>query len=142
GHVFFDFGDSTAGNDDSVRCVAFEPTKRFRGRIRALRPGDDLTVCGEFDDGTIKLEKFAVRSLNRTELVVPTCPDCGNSMESAGAGQGYRCRDCGTAEPGKVEREVERELERGWYEVPPCARRHVAKPLVRSGFDAPTHPER
>jgi tRNA(Ile2)-agmatinylcytidine synthase len=37
---------------------------------------------------------------------------------------------------------VERDLELGWYEVPPCARRHVAKPLVRGGFDAPTHPER
>jgi tRNA(Ile2)-agmatinylcytidine synthase len=37
---------------------------------------------------------------------------------------------------------LERELELGWYEVPPVARRHVAKPLVRGGFDAPVHPER
>jgi tRNA(Ile2)-agmatinylcytidine synthase len=63
-------------------------------------------------------------------------------MESAGRGQGYRCRDCGTDAPGKTEVPVDRDLERGWYEVPPCARRHVAKPLVRGGFDAPTHPER
>jgi tRNA(Ile2)-agmatinylcytidine synthase len=63
-------------------------------------------------------------------------------MESAGRGQGYRCRDCGTSADGKAERTVGRDLEEGWYEVPPVARRHIAKPLVRSGFDAPTHPER
>jgi tRNA(Ile2)-agmatinylcytidine synthase len=122
--------------------------------VRALHVGDRLAVCGEFtdhrpseadgsvSDGTLKLEKFAVRDLVETELAVPSCPDCGRSMESAGRDQGYRCRDCGTSEPGKIECEIERALERGWYEVPPCARRHIAKPLVRGGFDAPIHPER
>ncbi len=138
GHVF------TTLEDDSgaIECVAFEPTKRFRDRVRALGPGDRITVCGEVSDGTLKLEKFAVRSLRRTERATPTCPDCDRRMESAGREQGYRCRDCGTQAPEKVEREIERDLESGWYEVPPCARRHVAKPLVRGGFDAPTHPER
>ncbi|MFC7068137.1 tRNA(Ile)(2)-agmatinylcytidine synthase [Halobaculum lipolyticum] len=142
GHVFFGVGDD--GGEPSVRldCVAFEPTKRFRDRVRDLRVGDRLTLCGELDDGTLKLEKFAVRDLVETEPTVPTCPDCGRSMESAGAGQGYRCRDCGTGAAGKVPVAVDRDLEPGWYEVPPCARRHVAKPLVRGGFDAPTHPER
>ncbi|PSQ65266.1 MAG: tRNA(Ile2) 2-agmatinylcytidine synthetase [Halobacteriales archaeon SW_9_67_24] len=97
---------------------------------------------GSVSDGTLKLEKFAVRDLVETELAVPSCPDCGRSMESAGRDQGYRCRDCGTSEPGKIECEIERALGRGWYEVPPCARRHIAKPLVRGGFDAPIHPER
>ena len=150
GHVFFTLEDG----DWSLACAAFEPTKRFRKYVRALHVGDRLTVCGEFtdrqpseadgsvSDGTLKLEKFAVRDLVETELAVPSCPDCGRSMESAGCDQGYRCRDCGTGEPGKVEREIERDLEPGWYEVPPCARRHIAKPLVRGGFDAPIHPER
>ncbi len=142
GHVFLAVGDDAAAPDAALPCVAFEPTKRFRDRVRALRVGDALTVCGEVDDGTLKLEKFAVRDLVTSAPAVPTCPDCDRSMESAGAGQGYRCRDCGTSEPGKVERPLDRELDRGWYEVPPCARRHVAKPLVRGGFDAPTHPER
>lgn len=123
-------------------CAAFEPTKRFRERVRGLRAGDRVTVCGEVSDGTCKLEKFAVRGLVRQEPVNPTCPDCGRSMSSAGRGQGYRCRDCRTHADGPAWESVERELERGWYEVPPCARRHVAKPLVRGGFDAPTHPER
>ncbi len=138
GHVFFELEDDGA----TLRCAAFEPTKRFRERVRALRVGDDLTVCGEVSDGTLKLEKFAVRDLVDTERTVPTCPDCGRSMGSAGRGQGYRCRDCARSVPGKVEQPVERDLEVGWYEVPPCARRHIAKPLVRGGFDAPTHPER
>ncbi|NIB99712.1 tRNA(Ile)(2)-agmatinylcytidine synthase [Halobacterium sp. R2-5] len=137
GHVFVSVAD-----DARVECAAFEPTKRFRDRVRALRPGDRVTVCGEVSGGTLKLEKFAVRDLEETESVTPTCPDCGTSMESAGAGQGYRCRDCGTSAPGKVERDVDRDLERGWYEVPPCARRHVAKPLVRGEWDALVHPER
>ena len=157
GHVFFELGpaggDADEGGDadgdgdgdadgTAIACAAFEPTKRFRDRVRALRPGDGLTVCGEFSDGTLKLEKFAVRSLNRTESATPVCPDCDRTMESAGRNQGYRCRDCGTNAPGRVEVEADRELERGWYEVPPCARRHVAKPLIRGGFDAPVHPER
>ncbi|WP_339103115.1 tRNA(Ile)(2)-agmatinylcytidine synthase [Haloterrigena salinisoli] len=145
GHVFVDLEGETGTCDGEPRrleCAAFEPTKRFRDRVRALRVGDRLTVCGEVARGTLKLEKFAVRDLVTTERVTPTCPDCERRMKSAGRNQGYRCRDCGTSADGKAERPLERDLERGWYEVPPCARRHIAKPLVRGGFDAPTHPER
>ncbi|MFB6119208.1 DUF1743 domain-containing protein [Halosegnis sp.] len=139
GHVFLEIADG----DLQLACAAFEPTGRFRERVRRLRVGDRVTVCGEVSESTLKLEKFAARSLVRTEQVTPTCPDCGRRMESAGRGQGYRCRgDCDRTAPGKVARELDRRLERGWYEVPPSARRHVAKPLVRGGFDAPVHPER
>ncbi|WP_336024459.1 tRNA(Ile)(2)-agmatinylcytidine synthase [Halobellus salinisoli] len=152
GHVFFELAggdradpaapDGGIPGDTRLDCVAFEPTKRFRDRIRALRVGDELTVCGEVSGGTLKLEKFALDSLRRTEETNPTCPSCGRSMASAGREQGYRCRDCGTstAEPATVS--LDRDLELGWYEVPPCARRHIAKPLIRGGFDAPIHPER
>ncbi|ELZ17910.1 hypothetical protein C477_11917 [Haloterrigena salina JCM 13891] len=146
GHVFVALESATAARSDDQRqrleCAAFEPTKRFRDRVRALRVGDRLTVCGEVSRGTLKLEKFAVRDLVTTERVTPTCPDCERRMKSAGRNQGYRCRDCGTSADGKAERPLERDLGIGWYEVPPCARRHIAKPLVRGGFDAPTHPER
>lgn len=138
GHVFFEISEG----DERLPCVAFEPTKRFRSRVRALREGDRLTVCGEVSDGTLKLEKFAVRELNRIEYRNPRCPECGRSMESAGRDQGYRCRDCRTSAEGKEEIEIKRKIERGWYEVPPTARRHIAKPLVRGGFDGLTHPER
>jgi tRNA(Ile2)-agmatinylcytidine synthase len=137
GHVFFPLEGT-----GRLQCAAFEPTKRFRDRVRALREGDRITACGEVSDGTLKLEKFAVRGRVQTELVTPDCPDCGRSMKSAGANAGYRCRDCGTDADGKVEQPLDRDIEEGWYEVPPVARRHIAKPLVRGGFDAPTHPER
>ncbi len=165
GHVFVDLavdGDrSVETAAPIVRCAAFEPTKRFRDRVRSLRPGDRVTACGELGEprtdgnsgesseatatapiGTLKLEKFAVRSLTRTRRVTPTCPDCERTMESAGREQGYRCRDCGTAAPEKERQSIDRDLDRGWYEVPPLARRHIAKPLIRGGFDAPVHPER
>jgi len=138
GHVFLTLGDG----EQTVDAAAFEPTKRFRDRVRALRPGDHVTACGEVSAGTLKLEKFALRDLVRTEQVTPDCPDCGRSMSSAGRNAGYRCRDCETSADGRVSRRLDRALDPGWYEVPPCARRHVAQPLVRGGFDAPTHPER
>lgn len=138
GHVFFEISEGGA----HLRCAAFEPTKRFRDRVRALRAGDRISACGEVSVGTLKLEKFAVRELNRTEYRNPRCPDCGRSMESAGREQGYRCRDCSTSASEKEAVEIEREIDVGWYEVPPTARRHIAKPLVRGGFDGPTHPER
>ena len=139
-----------SASEARIRCLAFKPTGRFRDRVRRLRPGDRVTVCGEHEhrpddaelQATLKLEKFAVRSLVRTTRAVPRCPDCDRSMSSAGRNQGYRCRDCGTTAPGKVDRTLERALELGWYEVPPSARRHIAKPLIRGGFDAPIHPER
>ncbi|WP_049888155.1 MULTISPECIES: tRNA(Ile)(2)-agmatinylcytidine synthase [unclassified Natrinema] len=148
GHVFVDIEPPAAEAADGDRsaerltCAAFEPTKRFRDRVRALRVGDRITACGEVADGTLKLEKIAVRDLVRTERVTPICPDCERTMESAGRKQGYRCRDCETSAAERAEHPLERDLEDGWYEVPPCARRHIAKPLVRGGFDAPTHPER
>jgi len=138
GHVFL----TLEGDGATLDCAAFEPTKGFRNRVRSLKAGDRITACGEVTDGTLKLEKFAVRDLVRTEAVTPDCPDCGRSMKSAGRNQGYRCRDCGTSADGKTAQSIERGLERGWYEVPPVARRHIAKPLVRGGFDAPTHPSR
>ncbi len=138
GHVFFELVDGGA----TIECAAFEPTKRFRKRVRNLRVGDRITACGEVTDGTSKLEKFAVRELVGKTLETPICPECNRTMKSAGRTQGYRCRDCGTTAEGKVERSIDRELELGWYEVPPRARRHLAKPLVRGGFDATTHPER
>jgi len=153
GHTFFDIAHptdvavskGTVNMDDSgrtVQCAAFEPTKRFRKHIQKLAVGDEGTFVGEYDRGTIKLEKFCIRSLNRHHRQNPTCSLCGRRMKSAGRNQGFRCRACNTSAAEKAVVELTRNLERGWYEVPPCARRHVAKPLIRGGFDAPTHPER
>jgi tRNA(Ile2)-agmatinylcytidine synthase len=129
GHVFFTI--QGAEDDARLRCAAFEPTGRFRDAVRRLREGDRVVVCGSVSDGTLKVEKLRVVSLNRTRHVKPTC--CGRRMESAGRRQGYRCRadDCDETAETLVEETVEREIDEGWYEVPPSARRHLAKPLVR-----------
>lgn len=128
GHVFFTVSNQTG---DELEVAAFEPTKNFREYVRNLRNGDMIEICGGITDGTLKLEKFRVMELNRTEFQNPYCTECEKSMSSMGADQGYRCGNCGKVEESKVPVEIERELEKGWYEVPPCARRHISKPLIR-----------
>jgi tRNA(Ile2)-agmatinylcytidine synthase len=138
GHVFFDIGN---GNE-SIQCVAFSPTNQFREYVRDFRVGDELVVCGGVSDGTLKLEKFKAVSLNDTQKVNPQCPDCNVSMGSAGRNQGYRCSKCSNTADSKNTEKVDRNIEPGWYEVPPTARRHIAKPLVRTDNSKTTHCER
>lgn len=138
GHVHF----SIIGGDGRLPCVAFEPTKRFRDHVRRLRPGDYVTVCGEVSEGTLKLEKFAIHSRRSFRRSIPRCEDCDRSMKSAGSGQGYRCPTCDRTANGRVIEVQSREIEPGWYEVPPVARRHLARPLCRGGYPGDRHPER
>lgn len=115
-----------------LRCMAYEPTKGFREVIRALRPGDRVVACGSFRHGSLNLEKLRVVSVaEAVTLRPPPCLACGRRTTSAGAGKGWKCRACGvrTAEPERVVEE--RSIEPGWYEVPPVARRHLARPLCR-----------
>jgi tRNA(Ile2)-agmatinylcytidine synthase len=128
GHLFFLLRDK----DVEINCAAFEPTKKFRATISQLAPGDELEVYGSVQEGTLNLEKINILHLaEKEEMLVPLCPKCGRRMESAGRGQGYRCRRCKTHAEGRVRQILPRDLESGYYEVPPCARRHLSKPLVR-----------
>ena len=127
-------------NGHVVRGIAFSPTGRFRETVRELQPGDEVIACGEVSDGSIKLEKFGLVRRRLTNRSIPACPTCDRSMKSAGRGQGYRCRDCGTSAPGKRRITRDRDLDIGWYEVPPDARRHLAKPLARGGYTLPVFP--
>ena len=137
GHVFF----KLKGTSKEILCSAFEPTKQFRNYVRNLDCGDKLTVYGEVTHGTLKLEKFAVRNLVTTKTENPLCAICNDRMKSSGRSQGYRCRKCGTKSSHKIQTPYFRDITLGWYEVPPCARRHLAKPLIRGGFDSILHPE-
>lgn len=153
GHTFVTIGhpdgvtvdEGTVVTDPSVNtvdCAAFEPTKRFRNVVLDLRKGDRVQAVGEYENGTIKLEKLKLCSLNRATKRNPICHQCSSRMNSAGRDQGYRCQDCGTHADEKRVVERDRELSEGWYEVPPCARRHVAKPIIRGGFEGTVHPSR
>jgi len=126
GHVIFELSDGSK----TLECAAFEPTKGFRNIIRQLRTGDEVMVCGSVKDDTLNLEKIRIICLNTHELRNPLC--CGKRMKSMGRGQGYRCEKCGSKREEPVTEIVQRDISPGFYEVPPSARRHLAKPLVRS----------
>jgi tRNA(Ile2)-agmatinylcytidine synthase len=125
GHVFFEIGDGSA----ALECAAFEPTKSFRSIVASLRPGDEVEVSGSVKVGTMNLEKLKIISLNLNESRNPLC--CGKRMKSAGKDQGYRCEKCGATNKEKELGILHRNISPGFYEVPPCARRHLSKPLIR-----------
>jgi tRNA(Ile2)-agmatinylcytidine synthase len=132
GHVSFIIKDG----DFSVRCMAYEPTKNFRQIIRQLLPGDRVIAVGSFKKGSINLEKMKVVSLAKAETIrPPLCTACNKRMTSDGKGKGYKCKKCDARADAPEVQEISRTLETGWYEVPPTARRHLAKPLCRGWPD-------
>lgn len=141
GHVIFAVRD---GEGEEIDCAAFEPTKNFRSLIRKLIPGDPVILSGSVTSGTLNIEKIEIKALAPIYGEEnPKCPECGKHMKSAGQGQGFRCKKCGTNSLSKVRFETERNLGPGLYEVPPCARRHLAKPLAREKRrDIRLHPAR
>lgn len=132
GHVVVSLGDS-----ETAECVAYEPTKSFRKRVRQLIPGDQIRVYGSVreDPRAINLEKLWVQRLapDRRKTANPCCPVCQKAMKSVGRGAGFRCRLCGTRAGEEAARFVvePRGLRAGWYEPPVSARRHLGKPLSR-----------
>ncbi|MBP1928675.1 tRNA(Ile2)-agmatinylcytidine synthase [Methanolinea mesophila] len=129
GHVSFplECEDGTC-----VQCMAYEPTKNFREIVRSLLPGDRLVVAGSYKGGSINLEKLRVVVVAAPVTSrPPVCERCGKRMTSAGTGKGFKCRRCGGRSREAETRQVSRSLAPGWYEVPPIARRHLARPLCR-----------
>lgn len=140
GHVFFTLCSLSGASE--IVCAAFEPTKQLRDVVRSLMPGDEIEVLGAVRSGTLNLEKLDILDLTQaSNIEPPLCPECGRRMKSAGRRQGYRCRRCRTRAERPVARAIQRDLEPGLYEVPPSARRHLSKPLVRTK-DTRAHPSR
>lgn len=128
GHVTLRITDGR----DHLICMAYEPTRGFRDGIRALAPGDRVYVCGSYKNRSLNLEKIRVLSAPPFRVAgAPFCEFCGKKMTSAGRDKGYKCRVCGTRSREPCIRLEERQIEPGWYEVPPSARRHLARPLCR-----------
>ncbi len=129
GHVIF----SISEDGDSIDCAAYEPTGGFRKVVKKLREGDVVKVYGgvrKTRNLTVNLEKLEVVLLQKyIEEKNPICHGCGRSMESAGRGQGYRCKRCRTTAGSKEFIQVTRELKQGLYTVPPRAMRHLSKPV-------------
>jgi tRNA(Ile2)-agmatinylcytidine synthase len=132
GHVSFTIED----NNHSVRCMAYEPTKNFRTIVRQLVQGDEITVYGSYKKGSINLEK--IRIVKMAEPIVsrpPLCMTCNKRMTSDGTGKGYKCKKCKSHANEPEIQIISRTLKPGWYEVPPTARRHLAKPLCRGELE-------
>ncbi|MDD1724377.1 MAG: DUF1743 domain-containing protein, partial [Methanospirillum sp.] len=128
GHVTFSLRDQGA----CVSCMAFEPTKKFREIVRSLRSGDRVLVAGSYLRSSMNLEKICIVSLSRAGIhKAPICPECNKLMTSAGTGKGYKCRRCGRHDMNPEILYEERTVLPGWYEVPPGARRHLARPVIR-----------
>lgn len=132
GHVIFSISDEAS----SVDCAAYEPTKQFRDVVRGLDVGDVVKVFGGVrkEPFTVNVEKLEIKSCAMVYEKVenPVCPVCGKHMKSKGHGQGFVCKKCKTtAKKGKMKRK-NRIVQKGIYEVPVCARRHLSKPLLRS----------
>jgi tRNA(Ile2)-agmatinylcytidine synthase len=128
GHVSF----TIIEGDHTVRCMAYEPTKNFRQIVRQLVPGDEVIAVGSYKKGSINLEKISIVTL--THLVTsrpPLCTTCNKRMTSDGKGKGWKCKKCGARAVDPDVQVIPRTLTTGWYEVPPTARRHLAKPLCR-----------
>ncbi len=136
GHVIFRIKDETG----EIDCAAYEPTRQFRNIIKGLIIGDRLRVCGGIKDKpelplTINLEKIEVLKLALLlKKENPKCPRCGKRMKSEGKNKGYSCKACKVRVSNKSAKTVKlpRGISRGKFEVPPRARRHLARPLVRS----------
>ncbi len=128
GHVIFELND----NSGKIECAAYEPTGKFRDVVRKLQVGDKVKVFGGIGKypNTVNLEKIEILSLEKIfRKEVPVC--CGRKMTSAGKNKGYKCRRCGKRVRTVEIKEFPRNLNPGFYEVPPRARRHLAMPLVR-----------
>jgi tRNA(Ile2)-agmatinylcytidine synthase len=130
GHVSFTISDG----GHIVRCMAYEPTKNFRQVIRQLMTGDAVIAVGSYKKGSINLEKIKIAALaSAVTTRPPLCTSCNKRMTSDGISKGYKCKKCGARADAIEVQEIPRTLVTGWYEVPPTARRHLAKPLCR-GF--------
>jgi len=132
GHVSF----TIIERDHIVRCMAYEPTKNFRLIVRELKTGDEVIGVGSYKKNSINLEKIRIVSLSSAiTRRPPLCIACNKRMTSNGKGKGWKCKKCGARASEPEEQEFSRALKPGWYEVPPTARRHLAKPLCRGEPD-------
>jgi len=132
GHVFVEITDGF----DMIRVAAYEPTRSFRKVLMSLRPGDSVQVWGSYkprenEPETINLEKLKIINLAQYgKLMNPVCPVCGTRMKSEGKGKGYQCPKCKykLKNAEKVFEPEKRNIQPGFYDVPPKARRHLSKP--------------
>lgn len=139
GHVFF----TLRCNRLSVRCIAFEPTGRFREVVAKLIPGDVVTALGGLKKHTdfpmaLNLEKLQIHHLEEDiRIENPICPRCKKHLKSAGKAQGFRCAKCSFKALNAKRKSTPRlrPLITGMYIPDRKAQRHLTKPFSRYGLE-------
>ncbi|HIF04378.1 MAG TPA: DUF1743 domain-containing protein [Candidatus Poseidoniales archaeon] len=111
------------------RLMAFAEGGPVKELAQSLESGDVIQFHGlKAPDGSIHLEKLklvhGIRDRQR-----PLC-DCGRRFKSQGVGQKLKCPSCSTLHADVW---LSSSVSRDWVEPPPSHRRHLAKPLSRSG---------
>lgn len=135
GNVFF----GVRAGAPVVRCAAYKKSGLAAAASR-LAGGDRVIVGGGVRRGargrprTLNVEFVRVLGLARSTVPEnPACPRCEKRMKSAGRGQGYRCRACGTREQSKVFREAPRRIGTDLYLPDAGSSRHLSRPRQREG---------
>ena len=129
GHVFITVTDK---KNIQFTCAAYEKTGNFRKIIQSLIPGDIIEAFGSFKNNTINLEKINIIFLNKEYITTnPICNKCNCKMKSRGLNKGYKCKKCKSITYEKFIFEKSRNINIGYYEVTPSARRHLSKPIIR-----------
>ena len=116
----------------TLTAMAYEPTKGFRDIVRALVPGDEVTVTGSCKGGSLNLEKLQSRAMADAVTRRPplcACLQPADDQRRTGTGLQVPALRRKKAEPEVVRHQ--RSLTCGWDQVPSVARRHLAKPLCR-----------
>ena len=119
-------------NGQEIKLAAFEPTKQFRKVVGSLRPGDEVTAYGTYQEGAMNLEKIEINSLSSVYArSPPVCKDCGRKMKSHGR-RDFRCHYCGSKTEMPAYTQIPRDIRTGPYDVPVIARRHLSRPFRMS----------
>jgi len=136
GHVALKVGDGTG----AITCMFYRETGLQR-IAKLLREGDSVEVGGGVlprrQGLTLNVEYMRVlEAPPLSKLENPRCPVCGKKMKSLGRRGGFKCAACGyrDATLGKVEVQVPRCLEPGFYLQRPLAYRHLSQPAEAMGM--------
>lgn len=125
-------------NNQSIVCMAFEPTKNLRNIVRVLIPSDRIYAHGNIRQNkfgiSLAFEYFMISHLAQDiESYSPKC-NCGTTMKSAGRFKGYKCPSCKTQSmiPQIVTKARNPNLfiNQRVY-ASPSAQRHLTKPKSR-----------
>jgi tRNA(Ile2)-agmatinylcytidine synthase len=135
GHVFF----AITKNGNMAKCAVYKPTgltKITSSLIQGdyIRVGGGVRKSSKNHERVLNVEFLEVLDLQKDIVLVnPYCFECKKRMKSKGKNQGYKCPNCGKTNFNKVEKEIQRTINKQFYLSIPSAHRHLTRPLQRMG---------